>query len=81
MMKSSLAHKASITLPEKLAKALRQRARRENRTLSGVLQEAARYYLDMKQYEELQQEMALKAPRLGLQSDDDVDEMIHAQRR
>lgn len=80
-MKYSGAKKASITLPQELERALRQRAKKEQRTISGLVQEATRHYLSIKEFEELQREVALQAARIGLRSEEDVNEAVHAVRR
>lgn len=79
-MKSS-AKKLSITLPPGLERAVKKRAKVEQRTMSGILQESARFYLATKEWEELQQELSVKARQLGLQSEDDVDRLVHDSRR
>ncbi len=76
-MKSYLAKKTSITLPPKLERELQSQAKSEQKSLSGILQEAARYYLNIKKWESLQQELALKARYMGIQSEKDVDRLIH----
>ena len=80
-MKSSIAKKTSITLPEKLEEELRQRAEQEQRSLSGILQEAARFYLNIKKWEDLQQKLAVKARAMGLRSEDDVVRLVHELRQ
>ena len=80
-MKSSFAKKTSITLPEKLEEELRQRAEQEQRSLSGILQEAARFYLNIKKWEDLQQKLAVKARAMGLRSEDDVVRLVHELRQ
>ncbi len=79
-MKSSLAKKASITLPAELENQLQKVAKTEHRTLSGVLQEAARFYLNTKQWEELQKKAVLKTATMGIHSEEDVDKLIHDMR-
>ena len=49
--------------------------------MSGLIQEAARHYLSVKEFEELQREFALQAVRIGLRSEEDVNEAVHAVRR
>lgn len=80
-MKSSYARKTSITLPEKLEAELMHIAQEEQRSLSGLLQEAARFYIQTRQWEALQREASLKAIRLGLKSEEDINKLIHASRR
>ncbi len=80
-MKSSLAKKTSITLPQKLEKELKAFAEAEHRTLSGLLQEAARFYLNIKRWETLQGELAPRARAMGIRSEKDVDRLVHGLRR
>lgn len=80
-MKSSQARKTSITLPEELEGELREQAETERRTLSGLIQEAARFYLNTKKWESLQRELSLKGRAMGIRSEDDVDRLIHQVRR
>ena len=49
--------------------------------MSGILQEAARRYLDTRRWESLQQELAVKARKAGIRTEEDVDRMIHELRR
>lgn len=79
-MKSSLAKKASITLPAEMEKELQKVAKEEHRTLSGVLQEATRFYLNTKRWEALQKEISIKARAAGIQTEEDVVELIHKMR-
>ena len=79
-MKSSFARKTSITLPEKLEEDLQSWAQLEHRTLSGILQEAARFYLNIKRWEAHQAELAPKARLLGIRTEKDVDRLIHKAR-
>ncbi|OGQ33489.1 MAG: hypothetical protein A3F16_08835 [Deltaproteobacteria bacterium RIFCSPHIGHO2_12_FULL_43_9] len=76
-MKSSGAKKASITLPSELEKALKRLAQKEHRTLSGVIQEATRYYMNVRRFEAIQSELAIKALQKGVKSEDDVEKLIH----
>ena len=80
-MKSSLAKKTSITLPPSLEEELQDQAENEHRTLSGIIQEAARYYLRMKKWESLQQELAVKARSMKIRNEKDVDRLVHQGRR
>ena len=80
-MKSSNAVKTSITLPEKLEDELRAQAEAEGRTLSGILHEAARFYLNVRKWEGIQEELAPKARAKGIRSEKDVVRLIHENRR
>lgn len=79
-MKSSTAKKVSITFPAEMERELQKVAREEQRTLSGVLQEAARFFLNTKEWESLQKQASLKAVAAGVRSEDDVDQLIHDMR-
>ncbi len=76
-MKSSPVKKASITLPTELEAGLKQLAKKEHRTFSGILQEAARYYLGVRKLEAIQSKLAGKARKLHLTSEDDIDRLVH----
>jgi predicted DNA-binding protein len=80
-VRKSVAIKASITLPAELEAELKQLAGKEGRTLSGLLQEASRYYLNLKKLESIQHKMALRAKATGMVDEDDVDRLIHELRR
>ncbi len=66
----------SISLPQVLEKELSQEAKREGRTKSGLIQEAIRYYLENKRWKALQQDIALRASRMGIKSEDDLENLI-----
>lgn len=76
-MKSSHAKKASITLPSGLEEELQRLAQKEQRTLSGLLQEAARRYLLTRQWDDLQRETSPHRMKKGVRTEDEVDKMIH----
>ena len=80
-MKSSQARKTSITLPSQLEEELRSQAGMEHRTLSGILQEAARFYLHVKKWESLQSMLVPKARAMGIRNEADVNRLIHSLRR
>lgn len=75
------AEKTSITLPAALAKQLRSLAKQEHRSLSGVLQEAARYYLRVRQWESLQASFSVAATRGGLRVEEDVEALLASYRK
>lgn len=75
------AKKASITLPADLEASLKRQAQKEHRTLSGIVQEASRYYLTIRAFETAQQKLAFQARRLGITTEEQVDELIHEIRR
>ena len=76
-MKSS-STKLSITLPSDLCVRMRKIAKKEHRTLSGVLQECARYYLLLREWEEIQRNVSRRAVELRLHDEDAVDDLIHS---
>ncbi len=67
-------------MPVDLEKALQKWAKKEHRTLSGILQEAARSYINLREWEDLQKTFRTKGHELGLKSEDDVDTFIHQAR-
>ena len=73
--------KASITLPRELQLGLAEIAKKEHRSLSGVVQEAARLYLRTRQFDDLQRELSLLASANGVKSGDDVLKIIEELRR
>ena len=80
-MKSSNSEKLSITLPVDLNRQLQKFAKQEHRSLSGLIQEASRYYLNIRKYEGFQQELAEKARKLGLRDEQGVLDLIEQKRR
>ncbi len=73
MAKSTI---TSISLPISLEKELDREAKKEHRTKSGMIQEAIRFYLENKRWKKLQQDMAMRAARLGITSEDDLERLI-----
>ncbi len=76
----STVKKTSITLPKPLEKDLKKIAKEEHRSLSGVIQEAARYYLNIRKFEALQRELSLKASYAGVQTEEELIRLIHGTR-
>lgn len=66
----------SFSLPEPLEKELEKEARKEHRSKSGLIQEALRYYLENKRWKKLQQDIAFRATRSGIVSEDDIEHLI-----
>ncbi len=66
----------SISLPVSLDKALSFEAKKEHRTKSGMIQEAIRFYLENKRWKKLQQDISLRASRLGIVSEEDVERLV-----
>lgn len=67
-------------MPAGLSSALRHLAETEQRSMSGVIQEAVRLYVATRQFETLQRELSLKAKKMGIASEEDVDDLIHGLR-
>lgn len=68
--------KVSITIPSDLLSKLKQLSGREHRSLSGVLQEAARYYVRIREFEDLQLILSKRARELGILDEDDLEELL-----
>ena len=71
----------SISLPGTLDKEVGKEARSEHRTKSGFIQEAIRYYLENKRWKKLQQDIGLRASRAGIQTEEQVENLIDDIRR
>ncbi|HCU24936.1 MAG TPA: hypothetical protein DF383_07960 [Deltaproteobacteria bacterium] len=69
--------KITMTIPLYLHKQLQAQAYVEHRSLSAVIQDAARFYLNFKEWKIIQQEMAVKGRRLGLRSETSVNRLVH----
>lgn len=72
----SKAISTSISLPPALAREVMQCARAEQRTKSGFVQEAIRYYIEQRRWKRVQRDTTGRAARLGLHSDDDLESLI-----
>ncbi|MBI1883728.1 MAG: ribbon-helix-helix protein, CopG family [Chlamydiae bacterium] len=71
----------SFSIPKILEQELKKEARKEHRTKSGLIQEAIRFYLENKRWKKLQQDIILRASRLGISSPDDVEDMVDEERK
>jgi hypothetical protein len=81
---ASVKHKTSksnISLPPDLEVELRKRAKIDKISLSCILQEASKFYLKTKTFEELQQKLSLKAHLLGIMDENDVDNFVHKSKK
>lgn len=72
---------ASVSLPAEMTKEIERLAKEEHRTKSGVVQEAIRQYLEMKKWHGLQNKLSAMARRLGVSSDDDIEEIVDRVRK
>lgn len=80
-VKSSRSKKASISLPAALEQELERVAKSEHRTLTDVLRDAARFYIDTRRFDVMQREVAAHAAKAGARTEDEVDELVHGVRR
>jgi Arc/MetJ-type ribon-helix-helix transcriptional regulator len=69
----------SVTLPEAMLKAAKNRAKKENRTMSELVREALRRYEALQSLRELQAYGEERARALGIK-EEDVDRLIHEHR-
>ena len=77
-MKSKI---VNISLPEQVLSKIDQKAKEEFRSRSELIKEAAIFYIQTKdQWSLLQQDIALRAKKMNLISEDDVEKMIDSSR-
>ena len=69
----------SITLPEAMLVIAKERAKKENRTMSELVSEALRRYEAVQRLKELQSYGEKRARELGIK-EEDVDRLIHEYR-
>jgi len=70
----------SITLPEAMLKEARERAKKENRTMSELVREALRRYEGSEWLKEAQAYGEERAVATGILTEQDVDRVIHEYR-
>ena len=71
----------TISLPPKLVREAERTAKEENRTKSELVREALRFYLEERRWRRLQRQTALRAQALGIQTEEDVDRVVHELRK
>lgn len=71
----------TISLPPKLVREAERTAKEEHRTKSELVREALRLYLENQQWRKLQRKTALQAQALGIRTEEDVDQLVHAVRK
>lgn len=71
----------TISLPPKLVREAERTAKEENRTRSEQVREALRFYLEERRWRRLQRQTALRAQAFGIQTEDDVDRVVHELRK
>ncbi|MDP8239942.1 MAG: ribbon-helix-helix protein, CopG family [Candidatus Hatepunaea meridiana] len=67
----------TLSLPDELAYKVAQVAKEESRTRSELFREAIRNYLDKREFAKLSRQAALEAIKRGINTEDDVDQLIH----
>lgn len=71
----------TISLPPRLVREAERTAKEENRTKSELVREALRMYLEERRWRKLQQKTALRAQALGIRTEEQVDQLVHAVRK
>jgi CopG family transcriptional regulator/antitoxin EndoAI len=71
----------TISLPPDMAAKIEELMREEGRTRSELLREALRRYVEEKRLRMLSQEISEKARKAGITSAEQVNQLIHEQRR
>ncbi len=72
----------NISLPEQLLSEIDQRAKKEYRNRSELLKEAAVFYIQTKNnWAVLQGDLTDRAKKLGIESEDDVEDLIDSIRK
>jgi CopG family transcriptional regulator / antitoxin EndoAI len=71
----------TISLPPEMAAKVEELMQEEGRTRSELLREALRRYVDEKRLRTLSQEISEKARKAGITSEEQVNQLIHEQRR
>lgn len=71
----------TISLPPKLVREAERTAREEHRTRSELVREALRLYLEERHWRKLQRQTALQAQALGIQTEADVEQLVHEVRK
>ncbi|MBI2588464.1 ribbon-helix-helix protein, CopG family [Candidatus Berkelbacteria bacterium] len=72
----------NISLPKELLEKIDQRAKREYKSRSELLKEAALIYLRAKNnWEILQEDMSRRAAEMGLKTEGQIEKMVDLERR
>lgn len=71
----------TISLPPRLVREAERTAKEENRTKSELVREALRMYLEERRWRKLQHKTALRAQALGIRTEEQVDQLVHAVRK
>jgi len=73
---SSKVRVMSLSLPREMAEEIERRARKEGKMKSEFLREAVRQYLEREKWKELQREFNLRAGKLGVNTEEDIERII-----
>lgn len=71
----------TISLPPGIVREAERTAKEENRTKSELVREALRMYLEERRWRKLQHKTALRAQALGIRTEEQVDQLVHAVRK
>jgi metal-responsive CopG/Arc/MetJ family transcriptional regulator len=72
----------NISVPEKLLSEIDRKAREEYRSRSELLKEAAVHYIQSRDnWMVLQNDIMLKAKKMALKSEDDVERLVDSERK
>ncbi len=71
----------TISLPPKLVREAERTAKEDNRTKSELVREALRFYLEERRWRKLQRHTTVRAQALGIQTEDDVNRLVHEARK
>lgn len=66
----------SLSLPREMAEEIEKRAKKQGKMKSEYLREAIRQYLEREKWRELQKEFSLRARRLGVNTEEDIEKII-----
>jgi len=66
----------SLSLPREMAEEIEKRAKKEGKMKSEFLREAVRQYLEREKWKELQREFSLRAGKLGVNTEEDIEKII-----
>ncbi len=72
---------ASFSIPQETWKRAEELMKVEKRSRSEIVSEAIEKYYTMRQWDELQTVGARQAKKLGIKSEEDVDQLVHAYRK
>ncbi len=70
----------SISVPENMARKIEETSERESLTRSELMRTALRTYFDLREYTTLQRDAASRARELGIESEEDIEELVESVR-